>query len=92
MAPSPDWHIYNTTPAPRLGETSRKRGWEDCNSQRNGKSAVRLCLLNVREPTPMKSQPHGCLNKNKTNRQDNMEGVTHRVPALDKELQATKES
>ena len=32
-------------------------------SQRNRKSAVRLCLLGMSEATPIKSHQHGCLKK-----------------------------
>lgn len=66
-----------------LSHTFFIQGWgniekekeENCKRQRNRPSSVRLRVLET-SGTPMKSQPHGCLNEDRTNRHANMEALT----------------
>lgn len=83
--PIPD---TSPSPKPKVQGASRKgEGWEDCTSQKTGKSAVRLFpLRNDREITLRILQLCGCCNKiHETNRHGNIQGES-----LKKALQETK--
>lgn len=66
-----------------LSHTFFVQGWgnidkekeENCKRQRNRTHSVRLCFLEM-SGTPRKSQQHGCLNEDYTNRHANMETLT----------------
>ena len=60
IVPSLNGYIYNTTPAIEPWGTLWKR--KDCQRQRN-KSAIRLCLLNGREFTPIILKKYVILSK-----------------------------
>lgn len=46
---SPRWCIFNTILTPIVQETSWKQGEKEYEDQRTGKSAVRMCLLEIKE-------------------------------------------
>lgn len=73
--PSPNWYIYNTNHAP----TAQGSLWKDCKHQRNRAFALRSCLLERSEVTPIyvtsvTALTMSRINKNNNSRHANLDG------------------